>query len=109
MRIFVAGRSGQVAQSLLAQGEASGHVLEAFGRPDFDLVDKASVDRAVDAFGPDLVINAAAYTAVDQAESEEDIATAINGTGAGYLAAGGGAAWRTGPASVYGLRVCRGP
>lgn len=87
MRIFVAGRSGQVAQSLLAQGEASGHVLEAFGRPDFDLVDKASVDRAVDAFGPDLVINAAAYTAVDQAESEEGIAKAINGVGAGYLAA----------------------
>lgn len=86
MRIFVAGRSGQVAQSLLAAGAKSAHELKAFGRPGFDLADKASVDAAVDAFAPDLVINAAAYTAVDQAESEEDLATAINGTGAGYLA-----------------------
>src|SRR5262249_57277 len=56
------------------------------GRPHLDLQDKPSITRAIDAVRPNLVVNAAAYTAVDKAESELDAAFAINCDGAGALA-----------------------
>ncbi|WCL55130.1 dTDP-4-dehydrorhamnose reductase [Gimibacter soli] len=88
MRILVAGKSGQVALALeeLAKGRED-LTLETFGRPDFDLKSPTSMDAAVAAFRPDAIINAAAYTAVDAAETDEDEATAINADGAAALAA----------------------
>ncbi|WP_308909008.1 dTDP-4-dehydrorhamnose reductase [Pseudokordiimonas caeni] len=88
MRILVAGKSGQVALALeeLAKGRED-LTLETFGRPDFDLKSPTSMDAAVAAFRPDAIINAAAYTAVDAAETDEDEATAINTDGAAALAA----------------------
>ena len=60
--------------------------VSCFGRPDFDLLNDASVARAVADLKPDAIINAAAYTAVDKAEEEEDAANLINATGAALLA-----------------------
>jgi dTDP-4-dehydrorhamnose reductase len=57
------------------------------GRPALDLADPSSVSHSLDAVRPDWVINAAAYTAVDRAESEPDLAFAINRNGVGDLAA----------------------
>ena len=85
MIILVAGGSGQVAQSLAALSTPE-HRFVALGRPDLDICDRASIEAAITAHRPDAVINAAAYTAVDKAEQEADLAFAVNETGAGNLA-----------------------
>ncbi|WP_060610670.1 dTDP-4-dehydrorhamnose reductase [Aureimonas altamirensis] len=91
MRLLVTGREGQVAQALLAK-QTDDLQIEALGRPTLDLTDPSSIDRAIAAFRPDVIVNAAAYTAVDRAESEEETAFAVNATGAGNVAAAAAAA-----------------
>lgn len=86
MRIAVTGRSSQVATSLLERGAVGGHEVIAVGRPDLELTDPASIIRALDAVSPDVIVSAAAYTAVDRAESESVLAHAVNGRGAGAVA-----------------------
>lgn len=87
MRIFVAGQSGQVACSLRELATNRDDLtLHTAGRPDFDLTNPASVHAAIVHFQPDLVINAAAYTAVDGAENDEEAAFAVNATGTETLA-----------------------
>jgi dTDP-4-dehydrorhamnose reductase len=85
MRIAVTGSKGQVATSLM---ERAGHKAEvvALGRPAFDLADRAAVLSGLESARPDVVVNAAAYTAVDKAEAEEAIAVRVNGDGAGHVA-----------------------
>ncbi|MCW5696102.1 MAG: dTDP-4-dehydrorhamnose reductase [Bauldia sp.] len=86
-RVLVIGREGQVARSL---GRTALPTLDFInrGRSDgLDLTDARSVEAAVAAVGPDLVVNAAAYTAVDRAESEPDAAFALNRDGPAALAA----------------------
>lgn len=85
MRLLVAGREGQLARALRAAFGAAGHAVTALEPPELDLRDRASIGRAL-AGGADLLINAAAYTAVDRAEEEPALARAINATGAGWLA-----------------------
>jgi dTDP-4-dehydrorhamnose reductase len=88
MRILVAGAQGQLARALLGKAQGlSGFDVVTLGRPQLDLLDKASIARAIDAVRPDLVVNAAAYTAVDKAETDAAAAFAINRDGAGALAA----------------------
>ncbi|MCS6930843.1 MAG: dTDP-4-dehydrorhamnose reductase [Acetobacteraceae bacterium] len=87
MRVLVAGREGQVARALLARLPAEGHEVIALEPPELDLADRASVFAAAERAAPDLVVNAAAYTAVDRAEDEPERARAVNAEGAGWLAA----------------------
>ena len=88
MKILVAGAQGQLARALLDQAQGRGEFdVVTLGRPQLDLRDKAAIARTIDAVRPDLVVNAAAYTAVDKAESEPEAAFAINRDGAGALAA----------------------
>jgi dTDP-4-dehydrorhamnose reductase len=87
MRLIVTGTEGQVARSLGERATAAGVELKAIGRPELDLADAASVERAFAGAHADVVINAAAHTAVDRAETEEELATQINGAGAGLVAA----------------------
>ena len=70
MKIAVTGTSGQVASALLERAAAVGHTVIALGRPELDLSDPTSVTRALQAAAPDAIVSAAAYTAVDKAESE---------------------------------------
>jgi dTDP-4-dehydrorhamnose reductase len=91
MRILVTGRDGQVARALVGLA-GPGVVIEALGRPDLDITARASVDRAIHRFGPDILVNAAAYTAVDKAESDEAAAFAVNRDGARKAAAAAAAA-----------------
>ena len=86
MRILVAGKSGQVANALSRQAEAHGVTMTCLGRPDLDITDASSIGFALDAHKPEIVINAAAYTAVDKAESERDEAFAVNAKGPELLA-----------------------
>ncbi|WP_426955056.1 dTDP-4-dehydrorhamnose reductase [Muricoccus radiodurans] len=87
MRVLVAGRTGQLALELLARLPADGHTVVAREAPELDLTDPASIARTVEETRPEAVVNAAAYTAVDRAETERDLAHAVNATGAGALAA----------------------
>ncbi|KAB0679044.1 dTDP-4-dehydrorhamnose reductase [Aureimonas leprariae] len=83
--VLVAGASGQVARSLAAL-DVPDLRFATLGRPDLDLSDPASIERAMDAHEPVAIVNAAAYTAVDRAETEPDAAFAINRDGASALA-----------------------
>lgn len=85
MRVLVTGREGQLARSL-AERAPDWADLTFAARPLLDLTDRASVERAVEAVRPDAIISAAAYTAVDRAEDEPDLAHAINAEGVAALA-----------------------
>lgn len=78
MKILLTGRAGQIGSALLETLPAIAEVT-AVGRADLDLSNEKSIARAVAAAGPDVIVNAAAYTAVDQAEREEALAMAVNG------------------------------
>lgn len=91
VRLLVTGREGQVAQALLAK-RTDDLQIEALGRPTLDLTDPSSIDRAIASFRPDVIVNAAAYTAVDKAEADEEAAFAVNAEGAGNVAAAAAAA-----------------
>ena len=84
-RILVTGRNGQVGFELQRRLARLGQVIAA-DREQLDLADPDSIRRAVRETKPDLIVNAAAYTAVDQAESEPELALAINGVAPGILA-----------------------
>jgi len=84
MRIAVTGREGQVARSLRATAPSGIEVI-AIGRPELDLANPASVLPALTAAQPDVIVSAAAYTAVDKAESEPESAFAVNAAGAGAV------------------------
>lgn len=83
MRIVVTGKDGQVTRALGERGPALGHEIIAIGRPDLDLAaDAGAIGRALEQGRPDVIVAAAAYTAVDQAEVESDLAAAVNVAGA---------------------------
>ena len=86
MTLLCIGRTGQIATALQERADLHGTPIVCTGRPETDLRDRASLARAIDAAGPDFVINAAAYTAVDGAESDRDSAYAVNADGAAVLA-----------------------
>jgi dTDP-4-dehydrorhamnose reductase len=83
---MITGTRGQLASSLLEAGAAEGYTIFAAGRPALDLTDRASIDATIARLEPDVVVNAAAYTAVDMAERETECAYAVNATGAGHVA-----------------------
>lgn len=83
--ILVTGGSGQVARAL--QDAAAGRPLRVVGRPAFDFDRPETLRAMLDAAAPSLVVNAAAYTAVDKAESEPDAAWRANRDGPAAIAA----------------------
>ncbi len=84
MRLLIAGAGGQVGRELAVRAPAAGFVTSALGSDELDITDADAVAAAV--AGADLVINAAAYTAVDRAESECARAFAVNRDGPANLA-----------------------
>jgi dTDP-4-dehydrorhamnose reductase len=85
LRALITGASGQVGSALLRSAPAHTE-LNASARPQLDITDAAAVRTMVAAVRPQVIINAAAYTAVDQAESEPFLADAINAQGPQHLA-----------------------
>lgn len=90
LRILISGQHGQVAQALQQSLAGMGELI-VLGRDRLDLSQPESIRASVRAIEPDLIINAAAHTAVDQAESEERLAFAINATAPGIFAEQAGA------------------
>lgn len=85
MRILLLGALGQLGHELNRTLPALGEV-KACGRADVDLTDHYSITEAIDIFKPDVIVNAAAYTASDKAESEPDMAFKVNAEAVGLLA-----------------------
>ena len=85
MRILLTGRDGQVGWELERALPALGEVI-ATGRTELDLGDAAAIRWVVREAKPDVIVNAAAHTAVDRAESEPELAMRINGEAPGVLA-----------------------
>lgn len=87
MKILVTGRSGQVAKSLAERASAFPQIeICLAGRPILDLEHDESIRRAVETIAPDMIISAAAYTAVDQAEQDLARAERVNARAPGVLA-----------------------
>lgn len=87
MRVLVTGRSGQVATCLAERAAVHGYHTVLVGRPEFDLTDACTISAAFDRWKPDIVVSAAAYTAVDRAEHEQELAFLVNSIGPAFIAA----------------------
>jgi dTDP-4-dehydrorhamnose reductase len=86
VKVLVTGRDGQIAKSLVERAYGRSDIeIETVGRPEFDLTKSESVFREITSRRPGLVVSAAAYTAVDRAEEEPDLAWAVNADGAGAV------------------------
>ena len=86
MKIAVFGANGQVGHALIRVAARRNIALGSFDRATADITDIGAVAAALDHARADAAINAAAYTAVDKAESEPDRAAAVNANGAAHLA-----------------------
>lgn len=85
MKILITGQHGQVSRELQQRLPSLGELI-VLGREQLDLANPDQIRQQVRAHRPDLIINAAAHTAVDQAESEPELAFAINAIAPGILA-----------------------
>jgi dTDP-4-dehydrorhamnose reductase len=82
VRVVVTGRQGQVVQSLIERGGAIGLTIIPVGRPELDLAGPAdAIVAAIRSADPEVIVSAAAYTLVDKAETERELAFAVNQDG----------------------------
>lgn len=84
-KFLITGAKGQVGHCLTEQLTGKAEIL-AVDRDELDITDQSAVKKIVKTFKPDVIINAAAHTAVDRAESEVELSEAINVKGPQYLA-----------------------
>ncbi|HEY8808809.1 MAG TPA: dTDP-4-dehydrorhamnose reductase [Solirubrobacterales bacterium] len=98
MKLLVTGAAGMLGRDVMLAAGNAGHQVVGYGHAELDIGDGAAVGAKVEGERPDVVINCAAWTDVDGAEESEEEATAINGAGAGNVAA---AAATVGASVVY--------
>jgi dTDP-4-dehydrorhamnose reductase len=103
MRMLITGAAGMLGQDLVAAAVSAGHEPRALPRADLDITDEAAVQRAIPGTRPEIVVNCAAWTDVDGAESHEAEALEVNGGGAGNVAraAAAAGAWTIHVSSDY--------
>ncbi len=86
MKILITGANGQLGQCLQDVLRPTSHSIVALGSAELDITSEAAVQERLAAEQPDVVINAAAYSAVDRAEEEETLAFAVNADATDHLA-----------------------
>lgn len=86
MRILLTGKNGQLGRCFQDVLKNTSHELFAYGSTELNIADALQVDRIIQQVRPDVIVNAAAYTAVDKAESDSERAYLVNATGPGLLA-----------------------
>lgn len=103
MRVLITGAAGMLGQDLADVCVGASHEAIALSRAELDITDADAVAASVREAGPELVVNCAAFTNVDAAESEEALAQTVNGAGAGNVAAAAQAAgaWSVHVSSDY--------
>ena len=87
MKLLVTGAAGMLGRDVLLAAGNAGHDVVGYGRAELDVTNPATLGRKLDLERPDVVINCAAWTDVDGAEDAEESAFAVNGAGAGNVAA----------------------
>jgi dTDP-4-dehydrorhamnose reductase len=87
VKLLVTGAAGMLGRDVMLAAGNAGHDLVGYGRAELDVTDPAALDRKLDLERPDVVVNCAAWTDVDGAEDAEEAAFAVNGAGAGNVAA----------------------
>src|SRR5712692_10165912 len=87
MRVVVTGASGMLGGDVVSACVHRGHRVVPLSHAELDVTDGRAVDEALGAYGPDAVINCAAWTDVDGAETAEPAAMLINDTGAALVSA----------------------
>jgi dTDP-4-dehydrorhamnose reductase len=103
VKVLITGAGGQVGRILSSDAPRGVEVL-ACGHKDLDITDASAVSNYVRIHAPDVIINAAAYTAVDRAESEPELARKVNADGPRHLAAAANAA-SAGAVRAPGIRL----
>lgn len=86
MKIFVTGAAGQVGSEIMDCGKRAKYNMFGFTKAELDITDFSKTNQIISEVNPDIIINASAYTAVDRAESNHDLAFAVNCDGPRYLA-----------------------
>jgi dTDP-4-dehydrorhamnose reductase len=86
MKLLITGANGQLGHELVRATIAAGHEVVATSHETLDITDKTAVDDVITSARPDVVIHAAAWTAVDACESEPEKALLVNGTATKYIA-----------------------
>jgi dTDP-4-dehydrorhamnose reductase len=86
VKILITGSRGQLGQELVETLPERSHEVVALSRSELDVADREAVQRSIEAYSPELVINAAAYTNVDGCETETDLAYLVNALGPRNLA-----------------------
>jgi len=86
LRWLVTGAGGMVGRDVCAALESRGETVLPLTKSDLDITDPGAVREAVRRAKPDVIVNCAAYTKVDEAEANEDLATAINGSAVEFIA-----------------------
>lgn len=87
MKVLVTGANGMLGRDVVAVADAEHHEVVALARNELDVTNRLAVRRTFEQELPAVVVNCAAFTAVDDAESSEREATLVNGEGAGIVAA----------------------
>lgn len=87
MRLLVTGAAGMLGRAVVDAAARAGHDVRAASRRELDVTDVAALRRVVRAAEPDAIVNCAAFTDVDGAELKPAVADAVNGAGAGNVAA----------------------
>lgn len=98
MKILITGASGMLGGDFTVAARELGHEVIALSRSDLDLTDQSAVETLVEEHAPATVVNCAAWTDVDGAETHEEEATEVNASGAGYLGAA---------AAAIGASICQ--
>ena len=86
MKVLITGANGQLGHELVRASIASGHEVVATSHQTLDITDESAVELAIRTARPDVVIHAAAWTAVDACESDPEKALLVNGTATKYVA-----------------------
>lgn len=84
--ILIVGSNGQLGRQMQKALATRGEAYAAYDYPDIDITQPDSIERLIEAVKPEAVVNCAAYTNVDRAESDEETAYAVNALGSKYLA-----------------------
>ena len=92
MRLLVTGAAGMLGRDVLRAGERAGYELVGLDRAELDISEASAVESALDRVAPDALVNCAAWTDVDGAESHAEEAHMVNADGAGNLARAAAAA-----------------
>lgn len=86
MKVLILGANGMLGHDLMSVFNMPEYEIIGVDKPEIDITQKAQIQKYIENIAPDIVVNAAAYTAVDDCEKNVDLANLVNGTAVGFIA-----------------------